>query len=340
MPPLSDDTVLLFYAGPSETDRWVKGDRYLKPLVRPVYRAVTGRQKVSGFQVAFEGVVRALRRRGLDVRVNDRALARRHPEHPVGVAGYPQILDGWRLPNPAVLGPGLLDHPSLAPRLMDDPRFRSYIVPCGWMDEMFRPYYGGKVVLWFSGLDTSEWRDTREQEKTTDVLVYDKIRWDRDRLVPELLDPALAAMERRGLKVEVLRYRFHDHAAYHAALGRSRGMLFLCEHETQGLAYQEAMASNVPILAWDNGFWLDPNRPRWEEHPVPASSVPYFAPECGEKFRDMGDFEPALDRFVAGLDRYTPRDYVTRELSLERSADLYMRHYRAAAARAPVAAGA
>jgi hypothetical protein len=47
-------------------------------------------------------------------------------------------------------------------------------------------------------------------------------------------------------------------------------MLFLCEHETRGLAYQEALASNVPILAWDTGFWLDPRRPLYDPNPVPA----------------------------------------------------------------------
>ena len=37
-------------------------------------------------------------------------------------------------------------------------------------------------------------------------------------------------------------------------------MIFLVEHETQGIAYQEAMACDVPILAWDQGNWLDPKR--------------------------------------------------------------------------------
>ena len=36
-------------------------------------------------------------------------------------------------------------------------------------------------------------------------------------------------------------------------------MIFLCEHETQGIAYQQALSRNVPILAWDRGGdWQDP----------------------------------------------------------------------------------
>ena len=36
--------------------------------------------------------------------------------------------------------------------------------------------------------------------------------------------------------------------SYRALLRRSKSMLFLCESETQGMAYQEALASNVPVL--------------------------------------------------------------------------------------------
>jgi hypothetical protein len=291
MPELGENTVLLFY-GDHERDSLVPGDRHLKRLVRPLYHRLTRRQKVSGFLVWYQLLVKALRGQGYDVRLDDYRAARRNPHHPVGVIGYPEILAGWELPNPAVLGPGLVDHPRLAPALMRDERFRSYVVTCGWMRDLFAPYYG------------------------------------EERVVPELLDPLLRALAARGLRVETVRYKEYDHAVYRDLLARSRAMVFLCEHETQGMAYQEALASNVPILAWDNGFWLDPHRPDWEEHPVPASSVPYFSAECGERFRDADELEGALDRFWARLDGYTPRAYVARELSQRGSAELYMRHYR------------
>ncbi|MBD0319826.1 MAG: glycosyltransferase, partial [Gemmatimonadetes bacterium] len=197
-------------------------------------------------------------------------------------------------------------------------------------------------VVWFNGIDAAQWPDTRGHAKDVDVLVYDKIRWDRDRYEPALLHPLTSALERRGLRVETLRYKMHDHAAYRALLGRSRAMIFLCEHATQGLAYQEALASGVPVLAWDNGFWLDPHRAEFEPEPVPASSVPYFSPECGERFRDYAEFEAAFERFWARLDAYDPRAYVIRELSMERSADLYASFYARAGAgrqRRPMPSG-
>ena len=108
-------------------------------------------------------------------------------------------------------------------------------------------------------------------------------------------------------------------------------MFFLCEHETQGLAYQEAMASNLPILAWDPGTWVDPQAKSHDANPIPASSVPYFGPDCGERFRDASEFPAVFARFWEKLSRYRPRGFVQRELSLEGSARLYLRHLERAA---------
>jgi hypothetical protein len=325
-----DKTVLLFFAD-VERDTFVKHDRHVRRLLRRYYHAFKKGQRVSGFGVAFMLLTRALESQGYRVVVNDRALARRMPQYPVGIAGYPQILDGWDLPNPAVLGPGLLDHPNLSPRLMEDPRFRSYIVPSEWMRAVFEKSYPGRCVLWYAGIDVQQWPDLGAEPKDVDVLVYEKILWDRARKEPAVLEPVLGELRRRGLRIEVLRYGRYLLEDYRALLRRSRSMLFLCEHETQGLAYQEAMASNVPILAWDQGLWLDPQRLRYETQPVRASSVPYFAPQCGETFTGVDDFPAILDRFLARLGSYTPRRYVADNLSLESSARRYWEAYVAAA---------
>jgi hypothetical protein len=325
-----DKTVLLFFAD-VERDTFVKNDRHVRRLLRRYYHAFKKGQRVSGFGVAFMLLTRALESQGYRVVVNDRALARRMPQYPVGIAGYPQILDGWDLPNPAVLGPGLLDHPNLSPRLMEDPRFRSYIVPSEWMRAVFEKSYPRRCVLWYAGIDIGQWPDLGAEPKDVDVLVYEKILWDRARKEPAVLEPILGELRRRGLRIEVLRYGRYLLEDYRALLRRSRSMLFLCEHETQGLAYQEAMASNVPILAWDQGLWLDPQRLRYETEPVRASSVPYFAPQCGETFTGVDDFQAVLDRFLARLGSYTPRRYVAENLSLESSARRYWEAYVAAA---------
>jgi glycosyltransferase involved in cell wall biosynthesis len=336
--------VLLFYRDFPENDRFVRGDRHLRRLLRPVYHRLSGKQKVSGFYMWFSLLKRALEMSGCEVRVNDYRAARRSPDEPIGIVGYPSILDDWSLPNPAVLGPGLLDHPNICPGLMDrSPAYRRYIVTCDWVADMFgRVYAAERCALWHAGIDLSEWADTRAagaDAKSVDFLLYDKVRWDRDRYEPGLINPIREELDRRGLTHETIRYRYYQHEDFRDALRRCRAMVFLCEHETQGMAYQEALASNVPVLAWDNGFWLDPRRPQWDPEPVPASSVPYFGPECGERFRDIEGFAPALDTFLARRDTYAPREFVARELSMTGSARLYLAHLDAAEREQRASAG-
>jgi len=317
-----------------DRDTFVRGDRRLRRRLRLATAFLRpGKQTVSGFEMSFRLLCRALREAGQNVHVNDVRLARRNPTFPIGLCGYPHILDRWKLPNPAVLGPGLFDHPKQAPNLLHDPRFRSYLAFCEWMRDLFASIYDReRIDLWFGGIDLAAWPDTRAFTKDVDVLVYDKIRWNRDTLVPDFRDPILAELTARGLSYEIVRYGQYTHESYHALLARSRSMLFLCEHETQGMAYQEAMASNVPILAWDQGYWLDPNRPLWEALPVRASSVPYFSEACGERFTGLEDFSATLDTFLTRLasGTYAPRQWVAEHLSMRDSAHMYLDAYRRA----------
>ena len=135
-----------------------------------------------------------------------------------------------------------------------------------------------------------------------------------------LIAPLRRELDRRGLTHDTIRYLGHDHATFKRQLARSRNLLFLCEHETQGIAYQEAMASGLPVLAWDRGFWADP---QWQGHfdaAPPASSVPFFSEACGERFIGAEDFAQTLDLFLGRRPAYgPPRDYVIQNLDFGRS---------------------
>jgi len=325
----AEDKVVLLFFKDIERDSRFRNDRYLKRLIRPLYHKFTGKQNTSGFYVWYMLLVKALRQAGYDVRLNDYRTAKANPDYPVGLVGYPHLLTGWDLPNPAVLGPSLYDHPSQVPDLMKDPRYRYYILTCDWMKAVFEPVFGDACVEWYAGIDTELWSDTASLPKKIDVLIYDKVRWDRDRYEPEMIAPIVEQLTRRGLKVETVRYGQYQHEGYRQLLRQSRSMIFLCEHETQGMAYQEALSCNVPLLAWDPGFWVDPRRERFTSEPVPTTSVPYWSAECGERFRSYDEFTAAFDTFWSRLDSYTSRAYVKRELSFAGSAARYASFYGA-----------
>lgn len=318
--------VLLFYK-PHEVDRFLPGDRYLKRLVRPIWERTHHRQKISGVGMSFRLLRQGLEAAGYVVHCNDYAAARANPDYPVGLVGAVDILAGWRLPNPALLGPSLFDQPGHAPRLFDDQRFRGYVCLGEWMFDMFEQVYPGRCVRWFAGLDAEAWPDRSDEPKDLDFLVYDKVLWDRERQADALTRPILDELEARHQAFELIRYGNYDHEVYRSLLGRARALLFLCDHETQGIAYQEAMASGLPVLAWDPGFWADPQWRKCYDAPPPASSTPFFSEACGERFKALRDFPAALDRFSDRLNTYRPRQYVLDNLGLRRSGELYAAAY-------------
>ena len=111
-------------------------------------------------------------------------------------------------------------------------------------------------------------------------------------------------------------------------------MIFLCEHETQGIAYQQALSSGVPILAWDRGgFWRDP---AYFPHKVvfePVTSVPFWDDRCGRRFSDFTDFEMKWNAFWMEMQDncFKPRDYILENLTLEKCARDYVEIARSCA---------
>ena len=147
--PAAKNHVLLFFKE-HEVDRFVPGDRYLKRVARPLYNRLHSRQKVTGFGVSFDMLCRGLGEAGFIVHRNNYALARANRDYPVGLIGGPMLLEGWRLPNPAILGPSIYDQPGQAPRLFDDPRFRAYVCLADWMHDLFETTYRGRCAKWFA----------------------------------------------------------------------------------------------------------------------------------------------------------------------------------------------
>ncbi len=328
-PATARPLVLLFYDGFEWRARpgVLGGARAnLRRLARFLYRTMMRRQVRTGFYTAFVALRTALERHGCDVRVNDFATAARLTDHPIGIAGYPTVLAAVDLPNPKLFGPGDFGTPEAAVAVAADPTMRLLIQPSDWFRDFYRASCGDKVVTWFAGIDTPRWPDVSKCPKTIDVLIYDKIRWHRDRQVPAVLDRLIALLAARGLRYRVLRYGDHHQRGFAASLRDSRSLAFLCEHETQGLAYQEALASGIPVFAWDEGDFIDPQLGKDAPPGLDVSSVPYFDARCGIRFRN-NEIEARFDQFWGARESFAPREYVEEVLSMEVSARAYLALY-------------
>ena len=312
----------LYYLREPERDRWIAGDRFIRPVVRHIIR---GKSPMGGIDKVFANLCAGLDRLGVAYETN-LPFAKLREQDLIGLLGRGRhCLDGYDRKNPIVAGIGLMTHPSEWPTLCEDYPVVRYLQHSRWANGVYKPYFGDRCAIWPVGIDTEEWKPAAA-DKQFDFLLYDKIRWDYAQQSRELLEPIRLLLQGRGLSLTTLRYGNYTPQQFKIALAKSKAMIFLCEHESQGLAYQEALSSGVPILAWDQGWCLDPNRFAWGDPEIPATSVPYFDERCGATFRSIVDFPLKLDEFLVRLnyESFSPREYILENLTLEKCAQHYV----------------
>jgi glycosyltransferase involved in cell wall biosynthesis len=220
-------------------------------------------------------------------------------------------------------------HPVDCPVLFEKyPTVKRFLVPGEWMQKMCTPYYGNKVLAWPVGIDTAYWQPFTT-ERTVDFLIYDKIRWQYQQQETELVHPLIKMLEDQKRSYHFIHYGNYTHNELMEKLRVSKAVIFLCEHETQGSAYQQILAANTPILAWDRGgYWQDPFYFPHKVKYKPVSSVPYWDARCGVKFSGAGDFNEKLEQFWRRINEFKPRDYILENLTLEICAEKYLEIYR------------
>lgn len=313
----------LYYIPEPERNRWIPGDRFVRPLIR---RLVRGKPRPGGLDKVFINLCLGLDRLGVPYEVN-LPFRKLRADDRVAILGCGRhCLDGYKQPNPIVAGIGLMTHPSEWSTLCTDYPVVRYLQHSEWCDAVYRPYFGDRCTIWPVGIDTDRWQPAPAAGKTVDFLVYDKIHWDRSTRERELLAPIRTALDAAGCTYETLRYGAYEPGAYQVALKRCRAMVFLSAHESQGIAAQEAMASGVPLFAWDPGFLEDPDRFQWGQTVIPTTSVPFFDARCGLRFNDATGFSAQLPVFLALLreGRFAPRDYILEHLTLEKCAQHFL----------------
>ena len=310
----------LFYE--DKEDRWLPWDRHIRPVIR---RLLFGKPRPSGQVRMFLNLCAGLDKLGIGYRVNDYSYIQKHPHELACIIGRSFVLDKIQWKNPILLGVAVYNHPLDDPNLFNRLPVKTVLVPGEWCAEMFRQYWPDTEV-WPVGIDTDTWLPSREQEKTVDVLLYDKIYWDRDRFVPGLIEPIRSQLRKEGRSFSEIRYGNYQEEDYQAALSRCRTMIFLCQNESQGIAYQQALSCGVPVFAWDpGGSWKDPDYFPHKVRYEPVSSVPYWDDRCGMKFVDIATFKAEWQKFWAQSEAggFKPREYVLDCLTLEGQARQY-----------------
>jgi hypothetical protein len=313
----------LFYEEP-ETDRWIPFDRYPRRIVRRLWR---GPRQPSGHKRVLLNLVAGLDRIGRPYRLNDYRFMKANQDELSCVIGKPHVLEDFPDQAPLLFGPSIYNHPIDDENLPKRHAVRQVLVPSEWVQRMFSEVWPGLVTVWPVGIETERWTAAPARHKDIDVLIYDKIFRDREQFERTIFEPLLEELKRRGLVVVQLRYGSYVDRQLLALSRRVRSMVYFSRHETQGIALQQILSSDVPVFAYDpGGEWQVPDYLRRGVRFGPVSSVPYWDKACGVKFGDPQDVIPSFDAFWNGVETkaFAPRQMIfDRKLTLEDCAQAY-----------------
>jgi glycosyltransferase involved in cell wall biosynthesis len=314
----------LFYEEPNP-DRWLPFDRYPRALLR---RFVRGPQQPGGQMRVFLNLMVGLDRLGVPYRVNDYRHMSNNPGELACVVGKPHVLEALPKGSPVLFGTSIYNHPIDDERVIGRHAIRQILVPSEWVKRMFSEVWPDLITVWPVGIDTERWSPAPQVTKDVDVVVYDKVFRYRDKFEDTLIKPLLGELRRRGLVVEQLRYGSYREWQLHDLSRRARAMVYLSRHETQGIALQQMLASDVPVFAWDlGGSWQTLEYLLRGVRFSPVTSVPYWDDRCGVKFAGPEDMVPAFDKFWHGVKAgvFAPRQMILeKKLTLEASAQAYL----------------
>ncbi|MEW6095735.1 MAG: hypothetical protein AB1567_04305 [bacterium] len=275
-----------------------------------------------GFNTWCKLLTRSLKIIGHNVFENDYDFISKNKYYPIGLLGQADLIENWKLSNPALINPCAYWHPSQNPTLFTNPNFKYCIVSCKWLYEVFSRVYGkDRCLLWFAGIFIEDWTFPNRR-KTIDVLIYDKENTQEKTISPFIE----RFIKSKKLSYKVIKYGTYKEDEYKQLLARSKCMFFLSKSETQGLAYNFAMASNVPIIAWDCKETIDINSYFQIDKDIQITSTPYFSSECGVKFT-QSTLKEKFEEFWNNLSNFNPRKYVMENLSPQKSAELYIQYY-------------
>lgn len=318
---------LFFVHDHSSSDRWVSYDRYPRWLVRRGLDAIgiQKRSRPSGHEIVCKNLRKGLDRLGVEYRYNNFRYIRRNPDDLMCILGQPKILIDYDWPNPVVFGPCIFDHPLSNLEFWEqNPNVRRMLLPGHWTQDMFERWYpGSRLEAWPVGIDVDKWKPCKyTAEKPKRVLIYDKESPWREQYSKYLIPRIRSHIEKRNIKIETIVYGKYTPKDLRAALKRSQAVILLARHETQGIAYQQMLASGVPILAWNPEYYWQ----GYGECYGPVPSVPYWDKRCGMKFRNIGEFYANFDSFwgMVQSEEFSPREYVTEELTLKKRSEKYV----------------
>lgn len=214
-----------------------------------------------------------------------------------------------------VAGPNVIVFSSDNDNLIASPEIDLCIVPSDWCIDLYiseNASLSKRIAAWPAGVDEFYWKEDTTVEKKY-ITFFEKNK----NAIPDTFLYRRAA-EDAGYEIVVLRYGEFVHSRYIEVLQASVLLVGFVLSESQGIAWAEAWACNVPTFIWENkkGHYLGKE--------FASSTAPYLRQENGIFFANLSDFQEKLKMFKMGELSFEPRRWLEKNMTDEVSAKMLM----------------
>lgn len=223
--------------------------------------------------------------------------------------------------NLLIAGPNVITVPNEADSLIASKEVDICLVPSVWVRELYAsisPELKDRLFVWPAGVDANYWCGGEPIQKgksdIREYLLYIKGS-EGQRLAGEYVE----LFDRIGATYRVITYGRYSLAQYKSLLSKSKIMIVLGGTESQGLAFAEAWAMNVPTLIYFVDSWKSPDGNNYC-----AESAPYLSSQTGAYFRSTSDLFDLMNNIESNKLKYSPREWVLRHMTDEVCAKLLL----------------
>lgn len=143
-------------------------------------------------------------------------------------------------------------------------------------------------------------------ERTNECLIYFKKRKEEELLLIKNL------LKQKNIKYKVFEYNNYKNKDLLNHANNSQFGIVLNKTESQGIAIQEMLGCNLPLLVCDyseNNVW---------GKKYVGTSVPYWSEDCGIKINNLNDLDSSIDKLLEKIENFSPQNYILENLSFEK----------------------
>ncbi len=199
----------------------------------------------------------------------------------------------------------------------------TYIMPSEWVMTYWRKHgFATPAAIWPVGVDTEFFKpdtDDTTAKRSNKVLVYTKRRDEQD--VKAITD----FLEAEKVTYSLFSYGSYSEEELIEAGKTSKFGIIIGSSESQGLAIQELLSLNLPLVVFDIEYLNQTSYIQTGEelNNDPASSVPFWSPECGLIAKTPGDMQKIIFEMIHAdnlNERFSPREFIIQNFSLKKQA--------------------